>query len=204
MDRDETTEQGNGSESILIVDDDVTLLKTLRKLLEGEGFDVTTAENGDKAMKFVKKKDFDLIVMDVRMPDMDGISLLRRIRYSQDIDSKIIIITAYASEESTIQALELEANAYLKKPFELDEFLGCIRKNIASIRLKKEQREFRRKFIEEKIRERNEFKERLNESDKRYRKLLSNIRVALKSKGDITLRKKLQKIIEDQEAAVET
>lgn len=197
-DVDEIIEQKTRGGEILVVDDDVTLLKTIRKVLEKVGFDVTTAKSGAEAMEFVKARDFDIIVMDIRMPDMNGISLLRRIRYSRDMDSRIIIMTAYASEESSIQAMELDANAYIKKPFELSEFLSCIKKNIVALRLKQEQKEFRRKFLEDRVREGDELKERLSEVDGKYTELLGAVSQALKSKSDADLRKKLRKVLADQ------
>ena len=89
-------------EKILVVDDDKSLLKTLENLLGKEGFSVTTTDSSYDALDKIKAEFFDLVILDVRMPGMDGIALLKNIREAQEgaESSRVIIITGFASEET--------------------------------------------------------------------------------------------------------
>ncbi len=117
---------------ILVVDDDKSMLKTLDNLLSKEGYNVTAISSSHAASKKIKKESFDLIILDIRMPKMDGISLLKKIRKAQKLDdtSRVIIITAYASEETPIKALKLGADDYIMKPFDVSDFLRSVSMNL--------------------------------------------------------------------------
>ncbi len=132
------------SEKILVVDDDKSVLKTIERVLKSEGYAVTTINSSIDALDKIKKEFFTLIVMDVRMPKMDGISLLREVRRVQEggDSSRVIILTGFASEETPIHALKLGADDYIMKPFELDDFLHSVNKNIELSRLENERREY--------------------------------------------------------------
>jgi DNA-binding response OmpR family regulator len=130
-------------EKILVVDDEKPLLKALDKALSKEGYLVTTTDSSYDALDKIKHEFFDLIVLDIRMPGMDGISLLQGVRKLQkgDKTSRVIMITAYASEYAPINAIKLGADDYIMKPFELDEFLHSVKKNLKMARLERENRE---------------------------------------------------------------
>jgi CheY-like chemotaxis protein len=111
------------AKNILIIDDDKLIAITLRRLLTREGYDVTTALNGLRAISLVKQNEFDLIMSDIKMPQMDGIETVKRIRALRKEGNlkpiPEIFITAYAKEEIFNEALALGACGYLQKPFDI-------------------------------------------------------------------------------------
>jgi putative two-component system response regulator len=120
-------------ERILIVDDDKFMRSSLQTELEAEGFQVTTAENGMKAIELAREQHFDLVLCDVRMPDIDGIETIAAIKEVQPV-ARSIVITAYASPDKPISALKLRVDDYLMKPFSIDDLLKSVRSTL--IRLK--------------------------------------------------------------------
>jgi len=137
-------------ERILICDDDPTLRRTIVKVLEKKNYSVTACENGSEALDSVEKGFYDLILLDIRMPDMDGIEVLEKIRSIQSgsNNSAIIIITGYASEDAPIKAIKLGASDYIKKPFDLQTFLMSIERNISLVRANKEKDFFFQQMVE--------------------------------------------------------
>lgn len=120
--------------SILIIDDEVIVTKSLASLLKKRGYEVSAAQNAIEAVEKVKQTDFDLIVSDIRMPQVDGIEAIMKIRkYLSENKKKPIpevLITGYANEESYRKALELKVADYIFKPFDSDVFLEVVEKNI--------------------------------------------------------------------------
>jgi len=170
-------------EKILVVDDEKILLKTLDRLLSKEGYQVTTTDNSYDALDMVKKEFFDLIILDIRMPGMDGISLLKEIRKIQGDGEKsmVVIITGYASEDVPIKAIKLGADDYIMKPFELDDFLHSVNKNIRLCRLEKEKR----RYLEE-----------LKKSRERYKNLVKSLtRVIWVKTGSKDLEEDIRRIL---------
>ncbi|RKY30796.1 MAG: response regulator [Candidatus Omnitrophota bacterium] len=119
------------SKSILIIDDDKLILMTLKRLLTKEGYKVTTALSGLWALKKIEEGGFDLIISDIKMPEMDGIETVKKIReyLSQNNKKPIpeIFITAYAKEDIYQKALELNAAGYIEKPFDIKSLLHTVR-----------------------------------------------------------------------------
>jgi len=111
---------------ILIVDDDPHMRASLQMELEAEGFQVTVAPNGLDAIELAGKKHFDLVLCDVRMPDIDGIETITAIKEVQPV-TKTIIITGYASQDTPISALKLKVDDYLMKPFPIDSLTESIK-----------------------------------------------------------------------------
>jgi len=114
---------------ILLVDDDKSVLKTLTEILQFEGYDVDTAETGKEAIEKSKTQFYNVALLDIKLPDIDGTELL------QIIDGHIpktakIVITGYPSTENAIKALNLEADAYITKPVEPKQLLETIRKKL--------------------------------------------------------------------------
>ncbi len=101
---------------ILIVDDEPVVIKSCERILSPEGYAVDTASNGREAIGKLGKNSFDLVITDIRMPDMDGIELLRWIRNSKP-ETGVVVITGYPSQESIKEALSLRILDYLPKPF---------------------------------------------------------------------------------------
>ena len=116
------------TERVLVVDDDPDIVQFVRMNLELEGFEAETAENGRMALDLAKARPPDLILLDVMMPEMDGLTVLRRLRSSPATASvPVIILTAKALAEDRVKGLDLGANDYITKPFDLEELLARVR-----------------------------------------------------------------------------
>ena len=111
---------------IMVVDDDDSLRITLTAILEDEGFEVTAASDGLKAVELATKHDFDLIFLDVRMPGLGGIEACRRIKEISP-DTIIILLTALATQALIDQALEEGAFAVHHKPFDVWQLISLVR-----------------------------------------------------------------------------
>lgn len=116
--------------TVLVVDDERAMREFLAVLLEKEGHNVMTASDGEQALRIVAEQPLDLVISDVRMPKVDGIALLAGIR-AQHPHLPVILVTAYASSDSTIRAMQLGADDYLTKPFRLDELRLVVEKALA-------------------------------------------------------------------------
>lgn len=112
---------------ILIVDDEEGLREGLSKLLETEGYAALSAESGEQALKILQHAHIDLVLTDMRMPGMDGIELLKKIR-KQHPDVGVIIITGYGQIESYIEAMNFGAIEYVSKPFKVNELKFIVNK----------------------------------------------------------------------------
>ncbi|MBZ0170535.1 acetoacetate metabolism regulatory protein AtoC [Candidatus Methylomirabilis lanthanidiphila] len=120
-------------ETILVVDDEQGLREFLTALLEHAGYLVRTASDGEQALEHVAHQVPDLVISDIRMPKMDGIGLLTGIRKTYP-HVPVIMMTAYASMDSTIQAMRLGADDYITKPFRIDEIRLVVEKALAKAR----------------------------------------------------------------------
>jgi two-component system phosphate regulon response regulator OmpR len=106
---------------ILVVDDDNRIRELIKKFLAQRGFRITTAADAAKAQAKMRSMDFDLIVLDVMMPDMDGFELTEAVRAQRD--TPILLLTARGEAEDRIRGLSLGADDYLAKPFEPEELV---------------------------------------------------------------------------------
>ena len=120
---------------ILIVEDEAKISRLLEIELESEGYQVTKADNGLDALEAYRSQDVDLILLDVMLPGMSGIELLRRIR-AHDSHTAVLLLTAKSSVEDKVSGLDLGANDYITKPFQIEELLARIR---AALRLQGKQ-----------------------------------------------------------------
>jgi len=122
------------AKSILLIDDDKLILMTLKRLLTREGYKVITALSGQGALRRMEEDGFDLIISDIKMPQMDGIETVRKIREYLTQNGKNLIpeifITAYAKEEIYQSALELNAAGYIEKPFDIKTLQETVRRAI--------------------------------------------------------------------------
>ncbi|MGH7945687.1 MAG: sigma-54-dependent transcriptional regulator, partial [Opitutaceae bacterium] len=115
--------------SVLIVDDLVSIHEMLEAVIQPTGFATTFATDGEKALVRYKADKFDLVLADIDMKPMDGITLLKQLKV-YDPNVVVIIMTAYASTESAVQALKFGAFDYLQKPFRVDELLATLRRGL--------------------------------------------------------------------------
>ena len=111
---------------VLLVDDEEDFRETLQKRLRNRKLLVEGAENGYKALELLQAQDFDVVVLDVKMPGMDGIETLKEIKIKKP-DVEVIMLTGHASVESGIQGMQLGAFDYVMKPVPLDELLDKMR-----------------------------------------------------------------------------
>jgi len=112
---------------ILVVDDAEFLRVRISKMLSGEGHDILEAENGLKAIETYKASKPDLVLMDITMPEMDGLAALKEIK-SFDPGSRVVMLTALAQESVVLQAIKSGARAFVLKPFEKERVLSAISK----------------------------------------------------------------------------
>lgn len=122
---------------ILVVDDQKTVCYSLQRLLQAEGYEVLTETSGEKALKLVTEISPDLVIMDVRMPELDGIEALGKIKESHP-EVQVIMMTAFSTTEKAIQAIKLGAYDYLIKPFDNDELLARVKGAIRTKELMEE------------------------------------------------------------------
>ena len=112
-------------QSILVVEDETTLRETLAYNLKREGYEVTATGDGGEALELARENPFDLIVLDVMLPTLDGLSIVRILRKEQR--TPIILLTARSGEVDRIMGLETGADDYVVKPFSLGELLARVR-----------------------------------------------------------------------------
>jgi len=132
--------------TILIVDDEPNYLIVLSELLKDEGFETLTADNGNNALELVKSTDVDLVITDMKMPGMDGFTLLKEIK-SFNHNLPIIMITAFGEVEKAVSAMQAGAFTYLTKPFNNDELVANINKAIEHYSLAKENTRLREEMV---------------------------------------------------------
>jgi DNA-binding NtrC family response regulator len=111
---------------ILLVEDDQIFLRPLQRTLEVEGYEVMVVTSGEEAIDLLKNDDADLVLTDKRLPGMDGVDLVRRLK-GEHPDLAVVVMTAYGTIESAVEAMRLGASDYLVKPFETAEALMVVR-----------------------------------------------------------------------------
>jgi two-component system response regulator PilR (NtrC family) len=129
--------------NILIVDDEQSYRQLLSLVFEGDGHNIRTAANGLEALQMLQDSPADVVISDVRMPDMDGIEMLRAIRETLP-DLGIVFMTAFASVEAAREAFKLGADDFIQKPFDVEELKLIVRKTLEKQVLINENRAFKR------------------------------------------------------------
>lgn len=122
---------------ILVVDDETSMRQLLEITLRKEGYRVTTARSGSKALEAFEKAPYDLVISDIKMPDMSGVEVLRHVKGVAP-ETPVIMITAYSSAETAVDALRLGAYDYIAKPFKVDELKITIKNALEKKQLKEE------------------------------------------------------------------
>jgi two-component system NtrC family response regulator len=129
-------------ETILIVDDEKNYLPILSAVLEEEGFETLTANSGQEALEVLNNSDVDLVLTDMKMPFMDGIELLERVK-NKDSNLPVIMMTAHGTVDKAVEAMQKGAYNYILKPFDNERLVLYVNKAITMYRLVKENRRLR-------------------------------------------------------------
>lgn len=133
---------------VLLVEDELSVAKGLAMVMREDGYDVDVADTGQGALDKFKQGEFDLMVADLRLPDMDGMDVIQRVREKKP-KTNVVIITGYPSVSSAVQAVKMGVSDYLRKPFTEDEFKAAVQSA-----LKARKRESMEELIVETQRER--------------------------------------------------
>src|SRR5687768_12497730 len=133
---------------ILVVDDEESIREFLDIMLRKEGYEVTVAEDGAKAIDTLKKKTFDLVISDMQMPNVTGMELLKHVRENYP-ELLLMIITAFGTTESAVEAMKLGAYDYITKPFKIDEVRINISNALRSRSLEVENRTLKKELKKE-------------------------------------------------------
>jgi len=133
--------------SILIVDDEPSILQSLSGILSDEGFEIHTASNGYEALKIVEEKSPDLVLLDIWMPGLDGIETLKEIKKNNPY-IQVIIITGHGTIETAVKATKIGASDLIEKPLSIDKVIVTINNALNFRRLEEENRYLRRKTLE--------------------------------------------------------
>jgi two-component system response regulator PilR (NtrC family) len=123
--------------NILVVDDEKSMREILEIFLRSEGYGVSVAENGEKAIDAVKKDIFDLIITDMKMPKLGGLEVLRNVKQITP-DTVVVIITAFGTTDSAVEAMKLGAYDYIQKPFQLDNIRLVVKNALEKQKLQKD------------------------------------------------------------------
>jgi DNA-binding response OmpR family regulator len=121
---------------ILVVDDDAIVIKSCKRILEAEGFEVSTVPGADDALEAIKHYGFDLLLIDVKMPKRDGMYLMREIKKGWS-EIPVIIMSGYPTPETIADVLNLGANLFIPKPFRPDELVKSVRRVLEKVPAKK-------------------------------------------------------------------
>jgi len=133
--------------SLLIVDDEPSILQSLSGLLSDEGFEVTTAANGYEALKIIDTESPDLVLLDIWMPGIDGIETLKEIK-KENPNIQVIIITGHGTIETAVRATKLGAFDLIEKPLSIDKIIVAINNALNFRRLEEENKYLRKKTLE--------------------------------------------------------
>jgi two-component system sensor histidine kinase/response regulator len=149
--------------SILMVDDNPKNLQLLGNTLRNEGYQLEFATNGPTALAWLDKKNFDLVLLDIMMPDMSGFEVCEKLRLNpKNEDLPVIFLTAKTEKESIIQGFKLGGQDYITKPFDTAELLARVRMQL-ELRFSKEQLKNINQILEEKVKERTQQLQEANE-----------------------------------------
>jgi len=129
-------------DTILIVDDEKNYPLVLSAVLQDEGFETMTANSGDEALDIIEHSDVDLVLTDMKMPKMDGIELLEKIKL-EDAELPVIMMTAHGTVEKAVEAMQKGAYNYILKPFDNDQLVVYVNKALNMFRVVKENRQLR-------------------------------------------------------------
>ncbi|MBN4054392.1 sigma-54-dependent Fis family transcriptional regulator, partial [Nitrospira defluvii] len=163
---------------ILIVDNEKSMREFLAIVLKKEGYRCATAEDGERALKIVEKNQFDLVLSDIKMPKVDGIELLKTLK-ERSPETAVVMMTAFASTETAIEAMKEGAYDYLTKPFQIDEVKIIIKNVLERKSLQSENQQLRRE-----LKTHADFTKIIGKSEK-MRKVLSLVEKVADNKSNV-------------------
>ncbi|HUJ95711.1 MAG TPA: sigma-54 dependent transcriptional regulator [Terriglobales bacterium] len=131
--------------NILIVDDEAGIRQSLKGVLEDEGYKVAVAESGESCLEAVRKRSFDVLLLDIWLPGMDGLETLQKVREAENAP-EIIMISGHGTIETAVRATKLGAYDFLEKPLSIDRTLILVKNAIDSKRLRQENRDLKRQL----------------------------------------------------------
>ncbi len=131
---------------LLIVDDEDSIRQTLKSVMEEEGYSASVADSAEAALEILKSESFDVVLLDIWLPQMDGLEALKRIR-EDDNAPEVIMISGHGTIETAVRATKLGAYDFLEKPLSIEKTLTLIRHAIDARRLRQENRELKRQLI---------------------------------------------------------
>lgn len=123
---------------VLIVDDEKNLRESLVELIEGEGFSTVSAENGAEALLKIRQGNFACIFLDIKMPMMDGLQLLAKLREENLTTTPVVVISAFSDSDRTIEAMRFGAYDYITKPLDIEEILNVLNRAVSQFKQAKE------------------------------------------------------------------
>jgi len=177
----ETESKGQGAWSVLVVEDEEAQRRILADFLKSQGYGVQTATNGREGLARFQRDLFDFVLADYKMPEMDGLTLLRELRHLNP-EARVVLITAFGTVESAVKAMKEGAMDYLTKPVNLEELLIILQRAAQSITLARENR-----ALKEMLRERHRFEGLVAVSPK-MEEVLSVVRRAAGSAAPVLIR----------------
>ncbi len=130
---------------VLVIDDERMIRWSIEQILRAAGYEVSVAETATEAMVLFRQILPEVVLLDVRLPDGDGITVLRRMKEESGKDTAVIVMTAFGEVRSAMEAMRLGACNYLKKPFDFDELEAIVEKALDTIRLERKVGERRHK-----------------------------------------------------------
>jgi two-component system, NtrC family, nitrogen regulation response regulator NtrX len=132
--------------NILIVDDESSIRQSLKGVLEDEGYKASVAESGEACLEVLRKKAFEVVLLDVWMPGMDGLETLEKIREIEDAP-EVIMISGHGTIETAVRATKLGAYDFLEKPLSIDKTLILVKNAVDAQRLRQENRDLKKQLI---------------------------------------------------------
>ena len=120
------------AKKILVVDDEDALRTVLSSELEGEGYKVASAADGSEAIEILKKEGFDLILLDIKMPNVDGFEVLKFVKETHP-DTKVIMLTGFADLKNAIESKKLGAEDFVSKPYDLVDLLTTVERVLSGV-----------------------------------------------------------------------
>jgi DNA-binding NtrC family response regulator len=124
--------------NVLAVDDEQNIRRLIRNEFTLEGYEVTTAKSGEEGLALIEQKQFDVVLLDIKLPKLNGLDVLRKIKEISNT-TEVIMITGYGDVQSAVSSLKLGAMDYVTKPFKLDDLLASVQKAVSDSRAKNVQ-----------------------------------------------------------------